>query len=124
MSERSAALVRKASSRCHRAYRADEVLVGLALEHVARGAGPQGFEDVVLVVVHREDEHAGVGELGADLAGGLQAGQAGHAHVEDAQVGPRLEGQGHRLGAVLGLGDDLEPAWRSSSRRMPARTIP
>ena len=42
----------------------DEVAVGDALEHVAGGAGAQRLEQVLLVVVHREDQHAQVGARG------------------------------------------------------------
>ena len=43
-----------------------------------------------------------------DLTGGLDAGQARHADVEEHQVGAVFGHQRHRLGAVPGLGDDLE----------------
>ena len=43
-----------------------------------------------------------------DRARRLDAGHAGHADVEEDDVGPVLLGQLHRFGAVLRLGDDLE----------------
>ncbi len=91
-----------------RADGSDQVLVGLALEHIARRARLQRLEHVVLVVVHGENQHAHSGELGADLACGLETGHPRHADVEDAQVG--LAGQRllHRLDSILGLRDHVE----------------
>ena len=71
----------------HGADRVEQRLVDLALEHVAGRAGLQRVEHVALVVVHREREHLRLGQVGADLACGLQAGHARHRDVHDAQVG-------------------------------------
>src|SRR4051812_23043377 len=49
-----------------RAARLDEVAVGHGLEDVARGARLEGLEEVALVVVHREDQHAQVGPAGGE----------------------------------------------------------
>ena len=43
-----------------------------------------------------------------DLPRRVDAGEAGHADVEEDEVGPVLVDQRHRLGAVLRLGDDLQ----------------
>src|SRR3954465_15148468 len=54
----------------------DEVAIGDALEHVAGRARAQRLEQVLLVVVHREDQHAQVVAARCELARGLQPGHA------------------------------------------------
>src|SRR5262249_19017019 len=49
-----------------------------------------------------------LGRLALDLPGRLQPGQVRHPHVEDRQVGPLADRQVARLGAVGGLGYDLD----------------
>ena len=92
----------------HRADRSDQVLVGLTLENVSGGARLERLEQIALVVVHGEHQHAGLGEVGADLASGLQAREPGHPHIEDAQVRALLQRLLECLHAVARLGDDLE----------------
>ena len=70
-----------------------QVAVGDALEHVAGGARAQGLEQVLLVVVHREDQHAQVVAAARELARGLQAGHARHRHVEHGEVDVVVRGR-------------------------------
>ena len=86
----------------------DKVLVGLALEHVTRGAGLQRLEQVALVVVHRENQHARVGEVRTDLASRLQPGQPRHPDIENAEVRTRGQRLLDCLDPVCGLRHDLE----------------
>ena len=51
---------------------------------------------------------AGVGVLGADPPGGLDAVDLGHRDVHEDHVGLQLVGQADRLLAVGGLADDVE----------------
>ena len=105
--------------------RPDEVLIGLALEHVARRAGLQRLEQVAVVVVHREHQHARVGQMRADRPGGLKAGHARHPDIEDAQVRAQRRAPARaRRRHPRPPPTTLSPGWRSSRRRMPVRTIP
>ncbi len=85
-----------------------QVGVGLGLQDVARSAGLERLEQVALVVVHRKDQDRDLGRLLADLARGLQAGELGHLHVEDREVGALADREVAGLGAVGGLADDLD----------------
>ena len=86
----------------------DEVAVDGALEHVAGGAGADRLEQVLLVVVHREHEHADLGLAVRDLTRGLQSRLARHRDVEDRQMDVLGECPLDGLVAVGRLGDDLE----------------
>ena len=91
-----------------RAAGLDEVAVGGALEHVARRAGLERLEEVLLAVVHREHQRAQLGAPALELARRLEPGLPGHRDVEDRQVDVELERLGHRLAPVAGLADDRE----------------
>src|SRR5204862_335837 len=84
------------------------VAVGTRLEDVAGGARLQRLEEELLVVVHRQDEHAELRAPLAQLCRRLQSGLALHADVEDREVDVVLEAALDRLGAVDRLGDELD----------------
>ncbi len=86
----------------------DQVAVGDGLEDVAAGSGPERLEEVLLVVVHRQDQDVQVGQSAGEFAGRLEAGHAGHGDVEDGQVHGGVPGPGDGLGPVPGLGDDRQ----------------
>src|SRR5215216_580785 len=86
----------------------DQITVDGALEHIARGAHPDSLEQVLLVVVHREHQHAHLGPAVRDLARRLQAGLARHRDVEDHEVDIFGERPVHRLLTVRRLCDDLQ----------------
>ncbi len=64
----------------------------------------QRLEEVLLVVVHRQDQDAQVRQQAGQLARGLQPGQPRHRDVQDRQVRLLLARQADRLRAVAGLG--------------------
>ena len=70
-------VARQASTRSRSATR---------LEHVAGRAGLERLEQVLLVVVHREDQDAQLGRAAVKLARRLQPGHARHRDVEDREV--------------------------------------
>ena len=82
----------------------DQVAVGDGLEHVPGRARLERLEEVLLVVVHREDQDPQVRQQSGQFACGLQPGQPRHGDVEDREVRPFLAGHGDRLGAVARLG--------------------
>jgi 3-oxoacyl-ACP reductase-like protein len=88
--------------------RLDRVAVRDRLEDVARGSGAERFEEVLLVVVHGQDEDPGLRAGPGQLPGGLEPRQTRHGDVEDGQVGPVLPRPGDGLGAVVRLGDHGE----------------
>src|SRR5580765_5700524 len=65
-----------------------DLLGGGVLGQVAAGSRLQGREEGVVVGVGGEDQDLGVGEFGADAAGGLGAVQVRHPQVHDDDVGP------------------------------------
>src|SRR4051812_28130771 len=85
------------------AARLDEVAVGRGLEHVTGRARLQRLEEVLLVVVHREDQRPQLGLASVELAGGLDARHPRHRHVEDGEVDRLLERQLDGLSAVARL---------------------
>src|SRR5919201_866742 len=89
-------------------HRLDDVVVGVRLEHVPRGAGLERLEQELLAVVHRQHQEAKLRLALAELLRRLDARRLPHGHVEDCQVDVAGERLLDRLGAVLGLGDDLE----------------
>ena len=78
------------------------------LEHVARRAGLQRLEEVLLVVVHGEHQHPQRRAAAGELARGLKAGQARHRDVEHGEVDVVAQPLLDRLGAVARLGDHVE----------------
>ena len=106
-----------AADRRDRAH--DVVLIG-ALEQVALGAGAHGREDGVVVLEHRQHEHADVRALGDDLARRLDAVELGHVQIHDDDVGLQRLGGGDRLGAGRRLAHDLRLAERREQRAEPS----
>src|ERR671924_410236 len=84
------------------------VAVHGALEHVAGRADLDRLEQVLLVVVHRQHQHADLGLALADLPRRLQPGLPRHGDVEDRQLKLLGEGPLDGLLAVARLGDDFE----------------
>ncbi|OLT26004.1 hypothetical protein BJF83_21730 [Nocardiopsis sp. CNR-923] len=71
-----------------------------AFEEEAGGAGAQGVPDVVVVVEGGDDDDAGwVLEGLGEGVGGLDAVEAGHAHVHEDDVGAGAAGQVGDVGA-------------------------
>ena len=102
----------------------DEVAVDGALEHVAGGADLDRLEEVLLVVVHREHQHAHLGLAVRDLARRLQPGLARHRDVEDREVdvlGERV------LDGLLAVASPRRrprrSGWALRTVRRPRRTI-
>ena len=58
--------------------------------------------------MHREHQHAQLRPALGELARGLQPGHPRHRDVEDREVDVVAQRALDRLGAVAGLGDDLE----------------
>ena len=59
----------------------DQLVAADALEQVARGADPHRLEQVLLVVVHRQQDHLLGGIAVADLPAQVQPAGALHPHV-------------------------------------------
>jgi hypothetical protein len=76
----------------------------------------------VLVEIEGRDDHDGQGVLDAwasELAGGLDAVDARHPDVEEADVGTQLACHGDRLVTVRCLADDLDPGLRVEDHGEP-----
>ena len=67
------------------------------LEEVAAGSGPDGGEEVLLVLAHGEHHDRRLGPGRGDRAGRLDAGHPGHPDVHEHQVGLEPEDQRDRL---------------------------
>ena len=65
----------------------DEVAHGVGLQYVAAGAGIDDLLNHFGSVMHRKHEDVGATAVFENLAGGLQAIEAGHADVEKRDVG-------------------------------------
>ena len=63
-----------------------EVAVGRRLEHVAGGAGPQRLEEELLVLVHRQHQHAQLGPAVVSSRAACRPVMRGMRHVEDREV--------------------------------------
>jgi hypothetical protein len=88
---------------------AEQQLFDVGLLHdVAAGAGAQGGEDLLVFHVPGEDEHLGLRGAAADLAGGLEAVEAGHHHVHEDDVGVELLDGVEGFAAVAGIADDFD----------------
>src|ERR1017187_6147930 len=73
------------------------------LEDVAAGPDVDALGQIVLVVVHGEEDHLGFGSFLANLARGLEAAHAGHADVHENDIGPRLPRHRDRIQRVGGF---------------------
>ena len=116
-----------------RAARLDEVAVDAGLQHVARRPGPQRFEEVLLVVVHREHQQPDLGRAARRArAAAWRPVSAASRRRGSTRSGVELQRPVDGLGAVGGLGDDLEVGLgvedararrggRPRGRRPPAR---
>jgi hypothetical protein len=85
-----------------------EVAVDVVLEHISRCAGADRLEQILLVVVHRQHDHADLRPAMRDLPRRLQPGLAWHQDVEHREVDVFRERASDGLVAVRGLGDDRE----------------
>ena len=92
----------------HRTDCLHQIGVGLRLQHVAGGAGPQRLEEVALVVVHGQDQDGDLGRLALDLTRCLQPGQLRHPHVEDREVGALADRCVAGLRSVRRFADHLD----------------
>ena len=97
-------------SRMDGAHGIDDRLRTGVLEKEARGPCPQRPQHIVLNLEHGQDEYARARErrVGADAAGGLDAGEPGHLNVHDDDVGAQPGGQRHGLRPVGRPTDDME----------------
>jgi hypothetical protein len=59
---------------------------GAVLEDVAVGADFHAFGQIILVVVHRENDDLGLGALLLDLARRYEAADPGHPNVPSGQL--------------------------------------
>ena len=98
-----------------------DLLGRLRLQQVARRAGPDRGEEVLLRVRGRQYDDLGCRSALADLWERREAVHAGHREVEQHDVGLQLRGRGDRSGAVLGLADDVESLLHEQSRERIAR---
>jgi hypothetical protein len=87
---------------------AHQRLVRSLLEDVALGTGFEAARQEAALSVCGEHEHGRLGHFRHDLASGLEAVDAGHAHVHDDDVGTPPACERHRGAAVGGLTDDTD----------------
>ena len=87
---------------------AHQRLVRSLLQDVALGAGFEAAREEAALAVGGEHQHGRLGHLRGDLAGGLEAVDAGHAHVHDDDVGAPPAGERDCGAAVGGLTDDAD----------------
>ena len=86
------------------------------LEDVALGAGLEAPGEQAALAVGREHEHVGLGNLGGDLARGLEPVGAGHPDVHDHDVGTATLGK-RDGGLAVGRLADHADVRRSAERQ-------
>ena len=90
------------------ADRVEDLRLVRALDEVAARARPDGGEDRVVVLDHRQDEDADLRARIDDPAGRVDAARAGHLQVHQDDVGLELERERHGLVARRGLPDEVD----------------
>jgi hypothetical protein len=79
-----------------------------ALDHVGARAGEQGGVYAAAVFAGREGHRLDFGPQALDLGDALQAVAAGHAQVEQNEVGRTAIDEGQELVSRAGLADDFD----------------
>ena len=107
------------------AHRVDQVGVGRALQHVAGGARLEALEEVALVVVHREQQHARV----RARARGSRAPPGARSCAASTRRAPRRRGGAAWVDSSAATPSSASATtsmsgWRSISMRRPERTMP
>jgi hypothetical protein len=93
----------------HQTQRGHQMLRGDVLEQEAAGARGERGVDVLVEIVGRQDEDAGLARaVGQDPPGGLQPVHPRHPDVHEHRVGPGPPDGGDRLGAIGRLGHHLD----------------
>ena len=100
-----------------------DLLGGAVLDQVAAGAGPDGVGEHLLVGVHGEHHDLDVGQLAADLAGGLDAVELGHRDVHEDDVGLELVGQARRPRRRRAASPTTSKPCSVIERRSPSRSM-
>ena len=92
----------------HRPDRLGHLVQRDVLQQIAAGAGADRLEQILFLVTDRQhdDLRARHDILGG--AAGFDAAALGHPDVHEHDVGQRLPGHGHRLGAVARLPDQVD----------------
>ena len=70
-----------------RAHRRKQILGRGFFENIARRAGLERAEKILVAFVHREDEHLGLRGFDFEEPGGIETVQIGHRDVEDRDIG-------------------------------------
>jgi len=86
----------------------DQIFAAGVLQQVAAGAGADPFEDVVVLVVHGEEDDLDLRILLLDLACGDDPAHLGHADIHQDDVGLQLADEAHGLRAVVAGADELD----------------
>ena len=100
-------------------HRVVDLLGPRALEQVAGGAGPDGRQDRVVVLVHGQHDDLDVRVPPGDEAGGLDPVEVGHLDVHDDDVRLGLGDQVQRLAAVARRADHLDAVQRAEQGDQP-----
>jgi len=82
--------------------------MNLVLDQVPVGTGPNGTEQILILVTRREHQHASRRQSLPDRPGGLYAAHPGHTHVHDHGIGSHVGRPNERVHAVPGLADDYD----------------
>ena len=75
----------------------NEVIRKAVLEQIGGCARFERAEDVLVALVHRQDDDAGVREFGSQSLDGLDAAHAGQLQVHDGDVGTEASEELERL---------------------------
>ena len=86
----------------------DQIAVGRGLEHVAGCPGLERLEEVLLVVVHREDQDAQLWLALRQFERCLETGHPRHRHVQNREMHIFGERKLDSLRAIAGFGDHLQ----------------
>ena len=88
--------------------RLGHLVAGAVLQQVGHRPGPQGAGDRLLLAVHGEHHHPGLGDGLPQAAGGLDPVEHRHGDVHEHEVRLQRDGQADGLLAVSRFADHLE----------------
>jgi hypothetical protein len=80
---------------------------GTIFQNVSAGSHFHTFHEIILIVVHGEEQDLGLGPVFLDLPRRLKTAESGHADVHQHDVRPHLGGLVNGIAAIGRFSDDF-----------------